>query len=159
MAKEIVNQVQEAQRVPGRIIPSRSTQRKTCGHFLKSRCISELSWKFLKNTNVQLLPFFLQSSRYISSEQPWLKTELYDDLLLLSSLFHFFLFHIQCSHFIQFMFSIFSISFCFLMFFLKSFKHSRKALTNLDSQLKSRNVTLQTKYRKSYSFSSSHIQM
>ena len=37
--------------------------------------------------------FFLQSSRYVSNEQSCLKiTGLYDDLLLLSSLFHFFYF-------------------------------------------------------------------
>ena len=36
---------------------------------------------------------FLQSSRYVSNEQSCLKTTgLYDDLLLLSSLFHFFYF-------------------------------------------------------------------
>ena len=35
--------------------------------------------------------FFVQSSRYVSNEQPCLKpTGLYDDLLLSSSLFHFF---------------------------------------------------------------------
>ena len=34
------------------------SNRKTCNHFLKSRCISELSWNFLKNTNAQVLPFF-----------------------------------------------------------------------------------------------------
>ena len=44
-------------------------------------------------------------------------TGLYNDLLC--SLFHFFLFHIQCSHFISFMFSNFSISLFFFMFFLK----------------------------------------
>ena len=33
--------------------------RKICNHFFfKSRCISELFWKFLKNTNVQVLFFF-----------------------------------------------------------------------------------------------------
>ena len=35
-----------------------SFNRKTCNHFLKSRCISELSWNFLKNTNVQVFLFF-----------------------------------------------------------------------------------------------------
>ena len=48
---------------------------------------------FLKNTNAQVLLFFLQSSRYVSNEQSCLKTTgLYDDLLLLSNLFHFFYF-------------------------------------------------------------------
>ena len=65
-----------------------------CNHFLKSRYISELSWNFLKNINAQVvLLFFCQSSRYISNEQPFLKTTgLCDDLLLLSSLLHFFYF-------------------------------------------------------------------
>ena len=37
--------------------------------------------------------FFLQTSRYVSNKQPCLKTTgLYHDLLLLSSLFHFFYF-------------------------------------------------------------------
>ena len=35
--------------------------RKTCNHFLKPRCISELSWIFLKNTNAQELLFFFSS--------------------------------------------------------------------------------------------------
>ena len=35
---------------------------------------------------------FCQSSRYVSNEQPCLKNWLYEDLLLLSSLFHFFYF-------------------------------------------------------------------
>ena len=39
------------------------------------------------------IAFFLQSSRYVSNEQMRLKsTGLYDDLLLLPSLFHFFYF-------------------------------------------------------------------
>ena len=74
------------------ISPKLGSNRKTCNHFLKSRCISELSWNFLKNTNAQVLLF---SSRGpdVSNEQSCLKTTgLYDDLLLLSSLFHFFYF-------------------------------------------------------------------
>ena len=44
----------------------------------------------------------LQSSRYVSNEQPCLKTTgICDDLLFLSS----FLFHIQCSHFVQLSYS------------------------------------------------------
>ena len=62
-------------------------------HFSKSRCVSELFWNFLKNTNAQVLFSFFQSSRYVSNEQLCLKiTGLYDDLILLSSLLHFFYF-------------------------------------------------------------------
>ena len=32
--------------------------RKTCIHFLKSRCTTELSWNFLKNKNAQVLLLF-----------------------------------------------------------------------------------------------------
>ena len=47
------------------------------------------------------IAFSLQSSRYVSNEQPCLKTNgLYDDLLLLSRFFSPFLFHIQGSYFI-----------------------------------------------------------
>ena len=50
----------------------------------------EIFWK------IQILRywlfFFLQSSRYVTNEQSCLKTTLYDDLLLLSSLFHIFYF-------------------------------------------------------------------
>ena len=60
--------------------------RKICNHFLKSKCISKLSWNFFKNTNAQELLFFLQSSRYVSNEQTCLKTTgLYEDLLPLPS--------------------------------------------------------------------------
>ena len=63
--------------------------------------------------------FFLQSSRYVSNEQSCLKTTgLYDDLLLLSSLFHFFYFIFSAP--ISFsLCSLISPSFFFLMFFLK----------------------------------------
>ena len=102
------------------------TNRKTCNHFLKSRCISELSWYFFEKYKCSGIAFFLQSSRYASTEQPCLKTNgLYDDPLLLYSQFHLFLFHIQYSHFIQFMFSNFSISFYVLS--QDFIKHSRKA--------------------------------
>ena len=44
------------------------------------------------------IAFLLQSSRNVSNEQPCLKaTGLYDDLLLLSSLFHFFYFIFRAS--------------------------------------------------------------
>ena len=47
---------------------------------------------FLKNTNAQVLLFFLQSSRCFSNEHSCLKTSgLYDDLFLVSSLLHFFI--------------------------------------------------------------------
>ena len=98
------------------ISPKLPFNRKICNHFLQSRCISELSWNFLKNANDQVLLFFLQSSRYVSIEQSCSKTTgLYDDLLLLSSLFHFFYFIFRAS--ISFMFSNFSIPSLFLSSF------------------------------------------
>ena len=86
--------------------------RKTCYHHLKSRCITELSWNFLKNTN---------ASKYVSIEQPCLKTtRLYDNLLFLSNLFHFsyFIFSVL----ISFMFSNLSISLFLFLFFPKPSK-------------------------------------
>ena len=57
------------------------------------------------------IDILLQSSRCLSNEQPCLKTtELYDYLLLFFQFVSLFLFHIKCSHFIQFIFSNFSIS-------------------------------------------------
>ena len=42
--------------------------------------------EFFEKYKCHIFPFFLQSSRYVSNEQPCLKTtRLYDDLLLLSS--------------------------------------------------------------------------
>ena len=38
--------------------PTLSFNIKTCNHFLKSKCISELYWNFLKNINAQVLHFF-----------------------------------------------------------------------------------------------------
>ena len=89
--------------------------------FLKFRCISELSWKFLKNTNTQvfLYFFFCQSSRYISNEQPCLKNWLYEDLLLLSSLFHFFYFIFSAPISFSLCFPISPSLLCFMMFFLR----------------------------------------
>ena len=70
--------------------PELGTNRKTCNHFLKSRYVSELSWYFFEKYKCSGIAFFLQSSRYVSIEQPCLKTNgLYDDPLLLSSLFYF----------------------------------------------------------------------
>ena len=63
--------------------------------------------------------FFLQSSRYVSNEQSCLKTTgLYDDLLLLFSLFHFFyfIFSVPISSSLC---SPISPSLFFLTFFLK----------------------------------------
>ena len=72
------------------VSPKLAFNRKICNHCLKSRCISELSWNFLKNTMSRYCFFFHQSSRYVSNEQPRLKTTgLYEELLLLPSLFHF----------------------------------------------------------------------
>ena len=55
------------------ISPKLGSNRKTCNHFLKSSCISELSWNFLKNTNSQVW-HFPQSARYVSNKQSCLKT-------------------------------------------------------------------------------------
>ena len=86
--------------------------------FLKARCISELSWNFLKNTNIQILLLFFHSSRYVSNEQPCLKTNgLYDDLLLVSRFFHFFCFTFRAHILFSLCFPI-PPSF-FFMFFLK----------------------------------------
>ena len=64
---------------------------KNCNHFLKSRCIRITLEFFEKYKCPDTAFFFLQSSRYLSNEQSCLtRTGLYDDLLLLSSLFHFF---------------------------------------------------------------------
>ena len=43
------------------------SNRKTCNHFLKSRCISELSWNFLKNTNAQVLLFSPELQMFLMS--------------------------------------------------------------------------------------------
>ena len=64
--------------------------RKICNRFLKSRCTLGLVWNFLENTNVQAL-FFSKVSYVILMKSHFLRTTgWYDDLLLLSSLFHFF---------------------------------------------------------------------
>ena len=85
--------------------------------------------KFFEKYKCSGIAFLVQSSRYVSNEQSYLKTTgLYDDLLLLSSLFHFFYFifsapsvqTIQCKLFHLVCFPVFpSLLFCFLMFFLK----------------------------------------
>ena len=87
-------------------------------HFLKSNKHQNFLGVFLYNTNIQVF-FFLQRSRCESNEQPYLKTtELFDGLLLVSSLFHFF--YITFSDPISFSLC-FSISPSFLLFFLKTF--------------------------------------
>ena len=58
--------------------------------------IRRINLKFFEKTKQNKtknsgIDFFLQSSKYVSNEQSCLKTTgLYDDLLLLSSMFHFF---------------------------------------------------------------------
>ena len=89
-------------------------------HLLKSQMqitiILELSEKYKCQAIASPCP---QSSRYVSTEQPCLKTTgLYDGLSLVSRLFHFFYFVFR-AHFIQFMFPHFSISF---FFFLKPYQ-------------------------------------
>ena len=81
--------------------------------------------------------FFLQSSRYVSNEQSCLRTiGLYDDLLLLFSLFHFFyfIFSVPISFHSVFPFSlcfpippILSLSFFFYFSYTAFIKCSRKA--------------------------------
>ena len=65
--------------------------------------------------------FFLQSSRYVSNEQPCSKTTgLYSGILLLSSLFHFFCFIFRAPLSLSLYFPISpSHLFFFLKFFLK----------------------------------------
>ena len=76
-----------------------------------------INFEFFEKYKSQGITFFLQSSRYVSNEQPCLKTTgLYDNLLLLSSLFHFF--YIVFSAPISFsLFSNFSVSSVFLFSF------------------------------------------
>ena len=93
------------------------SNRKTCNHFLKSRCILELPWNFFKNTNAQVLLFSKASDD--TNEQSCLKTTgLYDNLLLLSSLFQFFYFTFSalisfslCSQFLHLFFHVLSPAF------------------------------------------------
>ena len=49
--------------------------------------------EFFEKYKCPVIAFVLQSSRYVSNEQPYLKTTgLYEDFFLSSSLFHFFYF-------------------------------------------------------------------
>ena len=44
---------------PGKPVPPKlGSQRESCNQFLKCRCLSELSWNFLKTTNAQVLLSF-----------------------------------------------------------------------------------------------------
>ena len=75
--------------------PRQRIKKQRCYFAYKGPC--SLSYGF-PSSHVQMWElcnksFFLQSSRYVSNEQSCLKTTgLYDDLLLLSSLFHIFYF-------------------------------------------------------------------
>ena len=72
--------------------------------------------EFFEKYKCPSIGFFLQSFRYVSDEQPCLKTTgLYEDLVILPSLFHFFYFIFSALTSFS-LFSNFSIS---SMFFLK----------------------------------------
>ena len=74
--------------------------------FIIEMCI-RITLKFFEKYKRPGIVFFLQSSKYVSNEQPRLKsTRLYDDLLLLSSL----------SYFYYFIFSAISFSLYFPIF-------------------------------------------
>ena len=92
------------------------SNRKMCNPFLKSGCISELSWIFLKNTNAQVLPFFSRAPD-VFNEQSYLEKLDY----------RIFYFYIISFTFFYFIFSTpISLSLCsptspfFFMFFLKT---------------------------------------
>ena len=90
--------------------------RKTCNHFLKSRCTLELSWNFLRNTDAPIF-FFLQSCRCDSNEQHVFKKLEYMMIFDFIQFVPHFLFHIQGFHFINLCFSISPSP--FLLFFIK----------------------------------------
>ena len=99
------------------------TNRKTCNHFLKSRCISELSWYFFEKYKCSGIAFFLQSSRYASTEQPCLKQMDYMTILYFYLVCFSFVISYSELPFHLLMFPNFSISsffFSFLKFFLKT---------------------------------------
>ena len=88
-------------------------------HIMMQRCCSQRSVLQAFSEENDLLRGFLQNSRYVSNEQPCLKTTgLYDDLLLLSSLFHFFCLISRVPISLSLRFLI-SFSLLFLMFLLK----------------------------------------
>ena len=90
-------------------------------------------WKYKYPVTVFIF-IFLQSCRYVSNEQPCLKTTgLYEELLLVSSLFHFFYFIFSALISFSLCFPI-SPSLLFFIFYVLSqvfIKHSRKALANI----------------------------
>ena len=113
------------------ISPKLPFNRKTCNHFLKSRCISELL-EFLKNKNAQVLLFFFRApDMFLMSSHVWKQ-------LNYMMIFYFYLvcstfavsysvlpFHLVC-------FPVFpSLLFCFLMFFLKPLSTSRKVCIHI----------------------------
>ena len=92
---------------------STESNRKTWYHFLKSKCTTELFWNFFFETCKCPGIAILQSSRCVSNEQSCLKTTgLYDDLLLLSSLFHFYISHSVLQFHLVFSFQF--LFYCFL---------------------------------------------
>ena len=105
--------------------PKLQFNRKTCSHFLKSRCISKLSCNILKNTNAQVLLFFTRAS----NKQQYLKTTgVYEDLLLLFSLFPFFYFIFSAPISFILCFPISSSLFFYVL------KRNRKALVYIYSE-------------------------
>ena len=103
--------------------------RKICNHFFKSQMHIRIILEFFEKYKCPGTAFIFARAPDMSYEQPYLKTAgLLEDLLLLSSLFHFFLFHMQFPHFIQLIFSNFPISsFSFDVLSQDFIKHSRKA--------------------------------
>ena len=90
----------------------------TCNCFLKSRCITELSWNVLKNTSAQVLLFFSKApDAYLMS------SHVYKQLYYMM-IFHFYLvcftFSISYSVLSFYLVYVFSFSFLLLLlFFLK----------------------------------------
>ena len=88
-------------------------------HIMMQRCCPQRSVLQAFSEENDLLRGFLQNSRYVSNEQPCLKTTgLYDDLLLLSSLSHFLCLISSVPISLSLCFLI-SFSLLFLMFSLK----------------------------------------
>ena len=84
--------------------------------------------KFFEKYKCPGISFFLQSSRYVSNEQSCLKTTgLYDNLLLLSSLFHIFYFIFSVPISFSLCFPISPSLLFFLMFSQALNKRSRNA--------------------------------
>ena len=74
--------------------------RKTCNHFLKSRCMLELSWNFLKSKNAQILFSFSKPSGMILKSSHVYKQLDYMVIFYLYLVCFTFSVHNQCSHFI-----------------------------------------------------------